>query len=79
MKINFKKTKEKYEEMYKAGNVIKDENNVLYLITTNVDDGYSIVDLNNNRVFGTYKTLEDLYINIGDEADKLINVEINEI
>jgi hypothetical protein len=79
MKINFKKTKEKYEEMYKVGNVIKDENNVLYLITTNVDDGYSIVDLNNNRVFGTYKTLEDLYINIGDEADKLINVEINEI
>ena len=79
MKINIKKTKEKYEEMYKVGNVIKDENNVLYLITTNVDDGYSIVDLNNNRVFGTYKTLEDLYINIGDEADKLINVEINEI
>lgn len=79
MKINFKKTKEKYEEMYKVGNAIKDENNVLYLITTNVDDGYSIVDLNNNRVFGTYKTLEDLYINIGDEADKLINVEINEI
>lgn len=79
MKINLKKIKEKYEEMYKVGNVIKDENNVLYLITTNVDDGYSIVDLNNNRVFGTYKTLEDLYINIGDEADKLINVEINEM
>lgn len=79
MKINLKKIKEKYEEMYKVGNVIKDESDVLYLITTNVDDGYSIVDLNNNRVFGTYKTLEDLYINIGDEADKLINVEINEI
>ncbi len=79
MKINLKKIKEKYEEMYKVGNVIKDENNVLYLITTNVDDGYSIVDLNNNQVFGTYKTLEDLYINIGDEADKLINVEINEM
>lgn len=78
MKINFK-SKAKSEDMYKVGNVIKDENNVLYLITTNVDDGYSIVDLNNNRVFGTYKTLEDLYINIGDEADKLINVEINEI
>ena len=79
MKINLKKIKEKYEERYKVGNVIKDENNVLYLITTNVDDGYSIVDLNNNQVFGTYKTLEDLYINIGDEADKLINVEINEM
>lgn len=79
MKINFKKIKEKYEEMYKVGNVIKDENNVLYLITTNIDDGYSIVDLHNNQVFGTYKTLEDLYINVGDETDRLINVEINEI
>lgn len=78
MKINFK-SKVKSEDMYKVGNVIKDENNILYLITTNIDDGYSIVDLNNNQVFGTYKTLEDLYINVGDETDKLINVEINEI
>ncbi|MYZ64825.1 hypothetical protein FYL09_06760 [Lactobacillus salivarius] len=78
MKINFK-NKAKSEDMYKVGNVIKDENNILYLITTNIDDGYSIVDLNNNQVFGTYKTLEDLYINVGDESDKLINVEINEI
>ncbi|MGU9994819.1 hypothetical protein ACQ5RN_10015 [Ligilactobacillus salivarius] len=78
MKINFK-SKAKSEDMYKVGNVIKDENNILYLITTNIDDGYSIVDLNNNQVFGTYKTLEDLYINVGDETDKLINVEINEI
>lgn len=80
MEIEYKNEDYKNKEsIYKVGNVIKDENNVLYLITTNVDDGYSIVDLNNNRVFGTYKTLEDLYINIGDEADKLINVEINEI
>ena len=78
MKINFK-SKAKSEDMYKVGNVIKDENNILYLITTNIDDGYSIVDLNNNQVFGTYKTFEDLYINVGDETDKLINVEINEI
>lgn len=78
MKINFK-SKAKSEDMYKVGNVIKDENNILYLITTNIDDGYSIVDLNNNQVFGTYKTLEDLYINVGDETDKLISVEINEI
>lgn len=78
MKINFK-NKAKSEDMYKVGNVIKDENNILYLITTNIDDGYSIIDLNNNQVFGTYKTLEDLYINVGDETDKLINVEINEI
>lgn len=79
MKINFKKPKKNYEEMYKVGNVIKDENNVLYLITTNIDDGYSIIDLKNNQVFGTYKTLEDLYMTIGDETDELINVEINEI
>ena len=63
--------------MYKVGNVIKDENNVLYLITTNIDDGYSFVDLSNNQVFGTYKTLEDLIMNTGDEGDKLINAEIN--
>lgn len=78
MKINLKK-KAKSEDMYKVGNVIKDENNILYLITTNIDDGYSIIDLNNNQVFGTYKTLEDLYIKIGDETDTLVNVEINEI
>ena len=78
MKINLKKLK-KNEEIYKVGNVIKDEYNVLYLIAKNIDDRYSIVDLNNNRVFGTYKTLKDLYINIGDKTDELINVEINEI
>lgn len=79
MKINLKTSKEKVEETYKVGNVIKDAMNILYLITANIDGGYSIVDLNNNQVFGTYKTLEDLYINVGDENDKLINVEINEI
>lgn len=79
MKINFKSKKDEMEDIYRIGNVIKDENNILYLITTNIDGGYSIVDLNNNQVFGTYKTLEDLYINVGDEIDKLINVEINEI
>ncbi len=79
MKINFKSKKDEMEDIYRIGNVIKDENNILYLITTNIDGGYSIVDLNNNQVFGTYKTLEDLYINVGDETDKLINVEINEI
>lgn len=79
MKINFKKIKKNMKEIYKVGNVIKDENNVLYLIATNIDDGYSIIDLKNNRVFGTYKTLEDLYMTIGDETDELINVEINEI
>lgn len=79
MKINFKSKKDEMEDIYRIGNVIKDGNNILYLITTNIDGGYSIVDLNNNQVFGTYKALEDLYINVGDETDKLINVEINEI
>ncbi|NYA63749.1 hypothetical protein HZI55_08990, partial [Lactobacillus salivarius] len=79
MKINLKTSKEKVEETYKVGNVIKDASNILYLITSNIDGGYSIIDLNNNQVFGTFKTLEDLYINIGDETDELINIEINEI
>lgn len=79
MKINLKKIKKNMKEIYKVGNVIKDENNVLYLIATNIDDGYSIIDLKNNRVFGTYQTLEDLYMTTGDETDELINVEINEI
>lgn len=77
MKINFKNKKS--EDMYKVGNVIKDENDILYLIATNIDGGYSLVDLSNNQVFATFKTLEDLFINTGDEYDKLINVEINEI
>ena len=78
MKINFK-NKAKSEDMYKVGNVIKDENDILYLIATNIDGGYSLADLSNNQVFATFKTLEDLFINTGDEYDKLINVEINEI
>lgn len=78
MKINFK-NKVKSEDMYKVGNVIKDENDILYLIATNIDGGYSLVDLSNNQVFATFKTLEDLFIKTGDEYDKLINVEINEI
>lgn len=77
MKINFKSKKDEMEDIYRIGNVIKDENNILYLITTNSDGGYSVVDLSNNQVFGTYKTLEDLIMNTGDEGDKLINVEIN--
>lgn len=79
MKINFKASKEKAKDMYKVGNVIKDESDILYLIATNIDGGYSVVDLSNNQVFATFKTLEDLFINTGDEYDKLINVEINEI
>lgn len=77
MKINFKNKKS--EDMYKVGNVIKDESDILYLIATNIDGGYSVVDLSNNQVFATFKTLEDLYITIGDKTDELINVEINEI
>ena len=78
MKINFK-SKENAKNIYKVGNVIKDESDILYLIATNIDGGYNVVDLSNNQVFGTFKTLEDLFINTGDEYDKLINVEINEI
>ena len=77
MKINF--NDEKPENIYKVGNVIKDESDILYLIATNIDGGYSVVDLSNNQVFATFKTLEDLIINTRDEYDKLINVEINEI
>lgn len=75
MKINFKN--EKTEDIYKVGIVIKDECNILYLITKNSDGGYSVVDLRNNQVFGTYKTLEDLIMNTGDEGDILVNAEIN--
>lgn len=77
MKINFKNNSRK--DMYQIGNTIKNCAGALWLIADNVDGGYSVVNLTTNQVFGTYKTLEDLYINVGDETDKLINVEINEI
>ena len=77
MKINFKKTKEKYEDMYKVGNVIRNYDNMLFLVAEDSEHGYVLVNLSKNIVTRAYETLEELANKLGDEDDVLVNAEIN--
>ena len=43
MKINFDEVD--YKEMYKVGNVIKDFDDILYLVVKDVNRGYALIDL----------------------------------
>lgn len=75
MKINFKNNSR--TDMYQVGNVIKNSAGGVWLITDNVDGGYSVVNLPTSQIFGTYDTLESLIRNAGDESDILVNAEVN--
>lgn len=77
MEINFKTSKEKVEEMYKVGNVIKDHNGDLFLVVVGEEYGYALVSLTDNMVTRAYETLEELSEKFGEEDDTLVNVEVN--
>lgn len=77
MKINLKNNSR--NDMYQIGSTIKNCAGALWLIADNVDDGYSVVNLTTDQIFGTYDTLESLIRNVGDESDILVNVEVNEM
>lgn len=77
MKINF--NDEKPENIYKVGNVVKDEYGELYLVVNNVIGGYQLIDLNDNQASIIYETLEELINSNNDRSDVLIDAEINEI
>lgn len=79
MEIEYRNEDYKNENIYKVGNIFRNEDDLYLVATVDTNGGYALVDLSNNQVFATFKTLEDLFINTGDEYDKLINVEINEI
>lgn len=75
MKINFSEVN--FEEKYKVGNVIKDYDNDLFLVVKSNEEGYALVNLNENIVTGTYETIEELANKLGDENDVLVHAEIN--
>ena len=75
MKINFNEVD--YKEMYKVGNVIRNSDNMLFLVAEGSEYGYVLVNLNKNMATRAYETLEELSARFGEEDDTLVNVEIN--
>lgn len=75
MKINFDEVD--YKEMYKVGNVIKDFDDILYLVVKDVNRGYALIDLTDNEVALISETLEGLRERAGDKDDVLVHAEIN--
>ena len=74
MKINFDEVD--YKEMYKVGNVIRNSNNMLFLVAEGSEYGYVLVNLSENMVTRAYETLEELSEKFGEEDDALVNAEI---
>lgn len=75
MKINFDEVD--YKEMYKVGNVIRNSDNMLFLVAEGNEYGYVLVNLSKNMVTRAYETLEELSEKFGEEDDTLVNVEVN--
>lgn len=76
MKINYESNSSK--NMYQVGNVIRgNDGDDLYLIADNAEGELFVVNLSANLVYGAYKTMDDLYHDIGDEDDVLVHAEIN--
>ena len=75
MKINFDEVD--YKEMYKVGNVIRNSDNMLFLVAEGSEYGYVLVNLSKNMVTKAYETLEELSARFGEEDDTLVNAEIN--
>lgn len=75
MKINFNEVD--YKEMYKVGNVIRNSDNMLFLVAEGNEYGYVLVNLSKNMVTRAYETLEELSEKFGEEDDTLANVEVN--
>ena len=52
MKINFDEVD--YKEMYKVGNVIRNSDNMLFLVAEGSEYGYVLVNLSENMVTRAY-------------------------
>ena len=75
MKINF--NDEKPENIYKVGNVFRNEDDLYLVATVDTNGGYALVCLSKNNIIGRYDTLEELADINKDEYDVLADVEIN--
>ena len=76
MKINFNSRRE-LKDIYKVGNVIKDCDDVLFLVVESSSGGYALVNLTDNIVTATHETLKELADINEDEGDTLVHAEIN--
>ena len=76
MKINFDSRRE-LKDIYQVGNVIRNSDNMLFLIAEGSEYGYVLVNLSKNIVTRAYETLEELSEKLGEEDDILVNAEIN--
>lgn len=75
MKINYKSNSTK--QTHQVGNVIRSSSDFLYLIANNEKGELFAVNLSTNCIFVAYKTMDDLFHNIGDYDDVLAHAEIN--
>ena len=75
MKINF--NDEKPENIYKVGNIFRNEDNLYLVATVDTNGGYTLVNLSKNMVTRAYETLEELSEKFGEEDDVLVQAEIN--
>lgn len=75
MKINFKN--EKTEDIYKVGNVFRNEDDLYLVATVDTNGGYTLVCLSKNNIIGRYDTLEELAEDVKEKDDTLVYAEIN--
>lgn len=75
MKINF--NDEKPENIYKVGNVFRNEDDLYLVATVDTNAGYTLVNLSKNNIIGKYNTLEELAEDVKEDDDTLVNAEIN--
>ena len=75
MKINF--NDEKQENIYKVGNVFRNEDDLYLVATVDTNAGYTLVNLSKNNIIGRYDTLEELAEDVKEKDDTLVYAEIN--
>lgn len=75
MKINLNDIKP--EEMYKVGNVIRKANHLYLVAKVDNNDGYALVDLQENKLLYVFDTLEELTKANKAPGDILVNTELN--
>ena len=75
MKINF--NDEKPENIYKVGNVFRNEDDLYLVATVDTNAGYTLVNLSKNNIIGRYDTIEELAEDVKEDDDTLVYAEIN--
>ncbi|MGE9831561.1 hypothetical protein [Ligilactobacillus salivarius] len=75
MKINYESDSSR--NMYQVGDVIRNSYKDLFLIAGNPEGEFFVVNLRTNLAYGSYKTMDDLFNDLGDEDYILVHAEIN--